>query len=453
MAWYDGEQHDGAVTGHIARCARCADLVLKMAAVDAAVRGAPTPSPAATRPAASHLVRRAAPAVAVAAAIVTILAATVPGAGSPRSIVASALHSIEGSSAPSRAATAPAPRPVPTTAALPAAGPRNPSASPGISPAHPQPTPTVAPVLPGGALLLATVVPMAGPDSPSGAEVSRAVRAAVAQANATGGVNGRPVQLQVIPADAVASRDLSGTTAFVGGFGATLPPTIPWLLPSDPDVSGPSVVAADPTPAAAGAALGSSVAQRDPAAVVGVIRAAGDAPEGALADGLATTTHAIAVTADPESPCWDELWSLRTQRATALAVAGPAGLVARCLNAAADQGWRPRDGVLVPPSAAYAGLANFPSATGSQTMLGLPWPTSDQSGARQFRSVTGSTSYPAEVAYAAAQLAIQVARSQGTLTMAQLSDRSWSTALYQYAGSTNSGAQIVTAGAGAWHTA
>ena len=293
---------------------------------------------------------------------------------------------------------------------------------------------------------------MVGPDAPSGAEVVRAVRVAVAEANAAGGVNGQPVQLDVIPAESASSADFSSISALVGGFGMTTTPGVPWLLPSDPLVAGASVVTADPSPTVAGAALGNALVQRSPSAVVGVVRVTGTSPESGLADGIRASIATVEVSADPNSTCLEELYSLRSRHVTALAVAGPAGLVARCLDAAANEGWRPRDGLLVPPSAAYFGIAGFPSASGAETLLGLPWPTTGKDGAGRFYSLTGSNSYPAEVAFAATELAVQVARAEGAINLQQMANAVWNSDLYHYRGTNSATTHIAHARGGVWES-
>ncbi|MDP1793189.1 MAG: hypothetical protein Q8K63_03540 [Acidimicrobiales bacterium] len=88
----------------------------------------------------------------------------------------------------------------------------------------------------------------------------------------------------------------------------------------------------------------------------------------------------------------------------------------------------------MPPTAAYAGLAAFKSGAGAQTVLGLPWPTSADAGARRFRARTGSKSYAAEAAFAAAELAVRVARANGTVTLSVMALGTWSSDLYDYVG-------------------
>lgn len=454
-AWYDGELEDRAVTGHVAACHRCHHLVADMASVDAAIKG---DRPEAARGWSRRRRRstaQALTAVAAAAALVFVVAAGVPGSGWGGFAVP-ALHSIEGSNPVPRRPNPPTAEPVAP------ARPVNPPAGPGgvsRSPTRPAPgaagavgglPPPPRPAAP--ALALATVVPMVGPDAPSGAEVVRAVRAAVAEANAAGGVDGQPVRLDVIPAESASSADFSTVSALVGGFGTTTTPGVPWLMPSDPLVVGASVVTADPSPTVAGATLGSALIQRSPSAVVGVVRATGTSPESGLADGLRTATATVEVSADPDSTCLEELYILRSRHVTALAVAGPAGLVARCLDAAANEGWRPRDGLLVPPSAAYSGIAGFPSASGAETLLGLPWPTTGQDGARRFHSLTGSSSYPAEVAFAATELAVQIARADGAINLQQMATAVWDSDLYQYRGTNPATTHIVHALGGVWES-
>jgi ABC-type branched-subunit amino acid transport system substrate-binding protein len=450
-AWYDLEADDPRVTAHIGGCARCATLVRQLAAVDAAVN--PTHW---TRDAAAARVDhtgawRATPGrglLASFAIVAVALAATVPAHGSPGRFVASAFGFLGAESNPNPSLSASSP------AAGGSSGARAPAANRSVPADGGQVRPLSGAAASDArersveAIRLAIVVPTRGPDSAHAADVIRAVRAAVDAANASGGVNDLPVQLQVVAAEALASTDLSGVSAFVGGWATS--GSAPWLMPSGPSDAPDVVVAADPSPAVAGKLLGDALAARNPSAVVGVVRVTGAATEAELASGFGQSNHVVEVVARPDSGCDREINSLQAQGATALAIAAPAGLAARCLNAAASRGWSPADGLFVPPTAAYSGLAKFASAAGAETVLGLPWPTSPDAGARRFRARTGSTSYAAEAAFAATELAVQVSRASGTVTLSDIAAGTWSSDLYDYVGTTSASARIVQAHAGGW---
>jgi hypothetical protein len=87
---------------------------------------------------------------------------------------------------------------------------------------------------------------------------------------------------------------------------------------------------------------------------------------------------------------------------------------------------------------------------GARTVLALPWPTSPDPAAARFRAVVGSTSYRALVSFAAAELAIEIARAKGAITPAGISSRSWKTDLASFKGLANRGARVDVAGPGGW---
>jgi len=135
-------------------------------------------------------------------------------------------------------------------------------------------------------------------------------------------------------------------------------------------------------------------------------------------------------------------------------VAGPASLAGSCVDDLAAMPWQPPGGVLLAPSAVYAGVPASLAGGPVYSVLGLPWPTSQSPGAARFRSaVPGVRSYRALVSFAAAELAIQVARTTGSLRLAEIGWGIWSTDLYDFAGIQNAGAQVVEDGAGTWVSA
>lgn len=303
---------------------------------------------------------------------------------------------------------------------------------------------------PRAPLRLGLIVPTSGVMAAEGNEVAEVVRQRVTAANVAGGVAGLPVDLVVAAAeDAAAVAAMAGRVdALVGGFGATPPGDTPWLLPADPAVAGPTVVPAEMTARLAGAQLGSVLRRQGVNGPVGVV--VGSGPDAALAGGLASRTPTTTVTAQEAGTCATEVAALRRAGAVALAVAGSPDLAARCMRAALRAMWLPTYGVVLAPSAAYAGLHAMPEALGARTVLGLPWPTSSAPGAARFRATTSSTSYRALVSYAATELAIDVARQQGTVNLASVGAGNWRTDLVDLAGLTNRVNTLVVAFLGTW---
>ncbi|HLI74285.1 MAG TPA: hypothetical protein VKU86_10445 [Acidimicrobiales bacterium] len=311
----------------------------------------------------------------------------------------------------------------------------------------------VAAAAPGSPLELAVVTPDAGPGAAEGAEVRDAAAAAVAEANATGGVGGAPVTL-----DDVSAQDTAGLAALrghvgalVGGFGAAAPAGVPWLLPADPAVTGADVVGAEPSDAAAGTQLASALLAQGVSGTVGVVNDGG--PDSSLSTGIAQVMTVDTAPVAPPSSCLSAAGDLQRAGVVALAVAGSPELAASCLAALQTLSWQPPAGVLVAPSAVYAGLGTSPLAAVSnvQSVLGFPWPTADQSGAQRFRSsVPGASSYRALVTFAAVELAVDVARAGSTVDPASLGRGTWRNDLFDYTGLMNAGAHVVDASGGGW---
>lgn len=303
----------------------------------------------------------------------------------------------------------------------------------------------------GRPLRLGLIVPTSGFAAMEGEEVRTVVSRPIAAANAAGGVGGFPVELVVVAAEdraAVASLPRR-VDALVGGFGLGAAPVgVPWLLPADPTIAGPEVLAAEASPRTAGVQLATLLEREGIDGPVGVVL--GSAPDAALAAGLASKVVIATVPAARTGNCDGEVASLQSAGAVALAVAAEPEVAARCLQAAARAAWRPRFGVLVPPSAAYARLDVLPYAAGARTVLGLPWPTSPVPGTARFRAGTHSLSYRALVSFAAAELAIDVARRHGALSMASITAGTWRTDLVDLVGTTNRSQSVVAAAPQAW---
>lgn len=441
-AWFDGEDTPG-VAGHVDGCERCRRRVVELRRVRAAVRGEPVPAPL---PAAARGWRPVVAPVAVALVLVALLVATaVPG--TVRAPLRAAREFLDGRSEPDQAAS-------PATTATVAPGPA-PTGQPraGTTPTTPgsKPPPTSVPSSAAVPVLrLAVVVPTAGPLAADGAETVTAVRRVVDAANRAGGVAGRPVELVVVDAgDAGAVSRLAGSASVaVGGFGAA--PPVPWLFPADPYA--PGSLAAEVPAAEAGALLAADLARRGIRGTVAAVVA--DGPDAALADGVERAAPVTRIAAAASSSCDSEIRAARRALPAALVLAVAPDLAGRCLDAAARLGWRPPGGVLVAPSAAYAGLERDPATAGGRTVLGLPWPTGDEPGAARFRAaVPGVGSYRALVAYAAAELAVAAARARSPLRLADLVHGTWQTDLVTLSGGANTTARIVVAGTGGWATA
>ena len=476
-AWFDGEGPD-EIAWHVSSCRSCFAHVERMSRLRQAVRvglgtvpsshsPVPAPSPVMSGEAADTTsVPSAAPVVSVnhkrhvlavaVPVVVLVLAGLLVGVSRVQ------LHgTLSSSSAAKASSAASAARHGGATAAAGSAeGPSLPAASsaeagagatgnqsPGSN------TPRALFGVPGaaGVLSLAVIVPTTGPDAALGAEITDAVEHAVHDADAAGGVDGAAVQLTVVSAEDGSAVDaLSGQVdAVVGGFGAPVPAGLPWILPADPYAAGTDVVATELSPQAAGARLGEGLLQRGGSGTVGVV--VGSGPDTALETGLAQEVPVSTVSMGPSGACVPALASLQQQGVDAVAVAGSPAQASSCLTAMADLAWSPPDGVLLAPSAAYAGVGTQGVVpTGSlYTVLGLPWPQSASPGASQFRAaVPGVSSYQALVSYAAVEMAVQVARATGALSMPSLSSGTWQNDLYDFAGITNVGAQVVELSSG-----
>ncbi len=470
-AWFDGEapvdDPSDELSWHAANCAKCFRHLETLSNLRVAVRGslgAATPADAsvldlATLRAEPAWHRWSRPIVAVAAALLVI--AAVVGASqihlhsrlaSDRSAASGRTSSSKGSTG-SGSATKSSATSATSGSATQSRGSSSSSGTASGSTGHT----TVGPGSPtAGALTLAVIVPTVGTDAAEGTEVADAVRQAVAAANASGGVDGVPVQLTVVPAeDSAAIAALPGhVTAVVGGFGADPPASVPWLLPADPYASGANVVAAELSPAEAGARLGQELVQQGDTGTVGVV--VGTGPDAALESGLAQEVPVSTVTAPSTGACLPALATLQAQGVDAVAVAGPPTLAASCVAALSTLLWAPAAGVLLAPSAAYDGVTSAGIVPGAAlfTVLGLPWPGSSSPGAALFRSVVpGDSSYQALVSFAAVEMAVQVARSVGVLTLHGLAAGTWQNSLYNFAGADNVGAQVVEQSAGNWVSA
>lgn len=457
-AWFDGEGRD-RVGAHVLRCSRCQRHVSELSRLRSWLRAQPFVAMGdddtvaeIERPA-----RGKRPAV-VLAALLALFLVVADRAEVPSQLTALAPGSTTtvGPPAHQEAPTTAAAK-APAAAAFDAPAPTAPAPRQAQAPAVPDPSSVSEqalarsrqPAAPNP-LRLGLIVPTKGTMASEGAEVTEVVRQRVAAANAAGGVAGVPVELEVAPAeDAAAVAALAKrVTVLVGGFGVGAPEGTPWLLPADPAIAGASVIPAESPARAAGVQLATLLRRQGINGAVGVIVGAG--PDAALAAGLASKTPTVTVTAQESGTCGPEITSLARSGAVALAVAGSPDLAAKCLRAAFRSAWRPAFGTVLAPSAAYAGVQAMPEAMFARTVLGLPWPTSTAPGAARFRATTSSTSYRALVSYAATELAIDVARQQGGVSLESVEAGLWRNDLIDLSGLTTRVNTVVFALLGTW---
>lgn len=447
-AWFDGEG-DADVGAHVARCRRCARKADVLAGVRAAVRGEPAPpvaDPLPPRPRWTPALAAASLVLAASAVAVGVSQGTFRG---PLRTVADVFDAGDGDSrGAGRDGTLASPSTTTTSLPRDAKGQPRTGEAPGAAQLPGAPTTTAVATVDSEVLRLAVVVRRSGALSADADATVIAVRRAADEANRNGGAGGRRVEVVVVDAsdeDAVAG--LAGwATVAVGGFGAE--PGLPWIFPADPYLRGS--IAGELSPAAAGAALAEDLAAEAPAPrVVAIV---GDGSDAALADGVAARTMLTRVPApDDGSSCEEEIRSARRELPAAVALAVAPDVARRCLDAAARLGWRPPAGVLLAPSAAYAGLGSEPRAAGARTVLGFPWPTGDEPAAVRFReAVPGVRSYRAVVAYAAAQLALSAAQGPGGLDVDALARGTWRTDLVTLSAGRNTSAHVVVAGPEGW---
>ncbi|HUR17344.1 MAG TPA: ABC transporter substrate-binding protein [Acidimicrobiales bacterium] len=452
-AWFDGEGSE-SVGGHVARCGRCRRYAADLARVRSWLRAQPfvaMTDEEVDEPRRSRHVWR--PLMVAALLLFAYLIAPDRGDGGLDRSSRDRLGALGENSSD---VGSPPPSAVPDTAGSAATDARiSPSAARGAtgSAAKQEEALGLARSAAGNSpLKLGLVVPMSGPLAREGLEVRDVVQRRVQAANTSGGVAGVPIELIVAPAeDGQAIAAMAGAVnAIVGGFGAEIPTTTPWIFPADPLIAGTNVVPAESPARAVGARLGAELRNQAPLSLVGVVIGAG--PDAALATGLASRANVTTVNARKNTSCLTEMATLRRAGAMILAVAGDTDLAATCIRAAGRYPWYPRVGPLVAPSAAYAGIGSLREATGSRTVLALPWPTSPAAGAARFRATTTSESYRALVSYAATELAIDVARQTGTVSLASMAGRTWHSDLVHVDGILNRPGGVASALFGAWIT-
>lgn len=459
-AWFDGEGKD-RVGSHVVRCGRCQRHVSELSRLRSWLRAQPFVAMGdGATPAGDTAPPRGRRSVVAIAVLVVAFLVVADRPEVPRQLTASAPRVTTSTTA----AAAPAVGTVPPTTAAPEspAPARRPTPAPTAAP-----SPSVPPTAESNSvaeqalarsrqpsapnpLRLGLVVPSRGTMASEGAEITDVVRQQVAAANAAGGVAGLPIELDVAPAEdqAAVAALAKRVTVLVGGFGVNPPPGVTWLLPADPAIAGANVIPAESPARSAGLQLGALLRRQGLNGPVGVIMGTG--PDATLALGLATKTPTTTVTAQESGDCTPEVTSLSRSGAVALAIAGSPDLAAKCMRAASRAGWHPPFGIVLAPSAAYAGLQAMPEALGARTVLGLPWPTSTAPGAARFRATTSSTSYRALVSYAATELAIDVARQQGGVTLESVEAGLWHNDLIDLSGLTSRVNIIVFSFLGTW---
>jgi len=489
-AYFDGEPIEG-VSEHVAHCRKCRESLDELRGVRSAVRGELDLTDGSARRRARWTVAL----IPVAAAVALLVAVSAPPGGLPVTRVENADDSAVAPAAPpeftpaevadgATASTTPADART-GRSATPASGRSSPAAGSGSGPPNAETSAsgvkhggapaagqsgtkpagkgkpasvaaagpaagTAAP--PAGPLRLGVPVPTRGPSSGEGNQVLRAIRAAVDRANGVGGVAGRQVEVVVVPTDDAARADvLNRVDALVGGFSIDAPAGMPWIMPADVGPAGADIVAGELGAEQAGAALGLDLAARNTdTRTVGAIVAPG--PDAGLATGLAKTVAVQQVEAGTDTTCDQEMLALRKRDVAALALAVPPALARRCAAAAARIGWRPGGGLLLAPSAVYAHLERDLVAQGARSAVALLPPNTDDAGTNRFRqSAPGCDSYRSLVSFAAAELALDAARTaNGVVTVSAVRGRHWHSDLYDVDGGQQTTAHVVAIRFGRW---
>lgn len=445
-AWFDGEGRP-SVGSHVARCDSCRRRVDGLAEVRSWVRSQPLYRMGDVIAVAPRRSRRPLALAVVAATIAAGIA--IPRASTSRDDLAAPAEKRSGAAVATSLPAGLAPVPAIDDSAAINAIEHAPALAARPAAAVLAPPPPLAAAGRAGPLRLGLVVPQRGAAAAEGDEVERVVRDRVEVGNAEGGVAGFPIELFVAAAEdpravlALAER----VDAMVGGFGTAAPADVTWLLPADPGVTGLDVLAPEASPAVAGAQLAVALRQSNIEGPVGVV--VGTGYEAQFAEGLASKTPVLSVPAR-DATCATEVGLLQRARVEAMAVAGAPDLVATCITAAVRALWRPRLGVVVPPSTAYAANAPDPLLWGARTLLSMPWPSTSAPGATRFRTVTGASSYRSLVSFTAVELAIGVARRNGSITLTDIAARTWPSDILELSGTTSRGGAVAVAGPEAW---
>lgn len=467
MAWHDGELPGRELTLHVQRCGRCWKEVASLAAVDAAVRedaGVPSPRDAGPATTASRPdpapARQTRLARALAVALVVALLAVTLGPGVQfdlgRTSIARAVRAASGPDG-TTVTRPPAPEGAPTTttpstqASTATNGPVD-NAGTGGPPRKPASAPSTLPQpaapVPEDPLVLGLPLPRVTQNLADREDVIRSVQSVIEVANAAGGIGGRAVKLRIVDADTQSVP--ADVDVLVGGMsgaaGPDVAPQLSWLLPADGLALRGNAVSLEPDPATAGAIIAATLASTVAAAVLD--DGGSQVPFG---DSIAAARKTVArLGVGVDDTCDRQILSARRAGATALALALDERALPRCLAAVGRAAWAPPGGILVPTYAAYRPGLNT-SGLGLQTVLGAPWPASADEGARRFRDSAKASSYAGLVSFAAAELAIAVARSNGGIVNAATArNGSWRTDLIVLEAGTNVALRVVRARAGGW---
>ena len=462
MAWHDGELGDATVGAHIEGCSKCWARVAMFASVDNAVRSTADRRSSTGR---HHTAlrdrgaRRIATPVVVLAGVVFIASTLAPAVSVDlsRSRIASffnpARTTDRGSSAKATTATRHRAAATTTTTLDQPAGLR--SSGHQRDPALASPTP-----LPMVAETLTIAVPLPGGEAsrvPDADDIQRAVRGAVAAANAGGGVGGKPIAVKVIDSRTMATSPTDAYDILVGGLPddrQTSPTPAPfagqpWLFPADPTVHGSSVLSLDPEPGEAGRLLAAAFAIGATAAV-GILDDGGT--QRRFGDALANRTGPTErFSTPPTASCDAAVLAARRRGVTTLVFALDPGRLADCAAALGRSAWVPSGGVFLPTPSGYIVPKGLPVGVRFRTLLGLPWPAWDEPAVARFRTVAKSAAYRALVSFAATEFAIAAARSNaGRVDLDAVARSSWRTDLIAFDGLTNVALRPAQAGLLGW---
>ena len=457
-AWHDGEIDDPSLSAHVESCARCWRAVATMTKVDAAVRGGIVDREV-VGASASRVGRR--PTFAVGVSLALVLAAVVvmlaPAVsidtsktrifGRPASERSDALHdsSPDGFTGTSSTTLPEADGNRPTARDAERQGPAPSLASPPPVPG-PSPTPGASPP---AAVALRIGLPLPGGETSTAldtADILRGARSALEAANGAGGIGGRPIEFQVLDADAL---DVSGVDVLVGGLpgrsGVETRGRL-WILPADPRVTGSNVLGLLPAPADYGRLISEAWTHTGEPRIF-ILQDGSEQQR--IADAF-SATYPGAVRLSVGDRCEESVSEARGRGASSLVLAIDRATLERCATALRRIGWVPAGPILVPGYVAF-GTSPFPPAADVRALLGVPWPAWDETGPARFREATKSLSYRALVTFASVELAVAVARAnEGQVNAAAVLSGAWRSDLLALDGTTNVGLRPARMVPGGW---
>lgn len=458
-AWHDGELNDPLLSAHIESCARCWRAVATMTKVDAAVRGS-TVDQGVAGPSARRV--RRLPSLTVGASLALVVAAVVVMLAPAVSIDASKTR-LFGRPAADRSdvlddVSPPGSALTTSTAVLEsdadrptARGAGREDAAPSLAapPPVPRPSPTSGEPPPPAAIALRIGLPLPGGERSTAldtADILRSARSALEAANGAGGIGGRPIELQVLDADAL---DVSGVDVLAGGLpgrsGVETRGRL-WILPADPQSTGSNVLGVLP----AAADYGRLIAEAwTPAGEARTFILQDGSEQQRIADAF-SAKYPAAVRLSVDDRCEESLGEARGRGASSLVLALDRPALEGCAAALRRIGWVPSGQLLVPGYVAF-GASPFASAADVRALLGVPWPAWDETGPARFRQATKSLSYRALVTFASVELAVAVARANaGQVNAAALLGGAWRSDLLALDGTTNVGLRPARMVPGGW---